>query len=69
MSMSNSLPSRPTLLTTAVLAGTAAQVRPASVSAHAGDADPQAGDATTPTFYLLLVFIMVSLLYGVFPRF
>ena len=63
MSMSNSMPPRPTLLTTAALSETASEAPPASVAAN-----PQARDATTPMFYLILGFIMISLIFGVFPR-
>jgi hypothetical protein len=75
MSMPNYLPSRPTLLTTSALSGTIQEARPASVSvsvsvsANVADADPRARDATTPFFYILLSFIMVSLVFGLFPQF
>jgi hypothetical protein len=62
----NSVPSRPTLLTTAALAEPAAVVRPAS--AVTKDTNPQARDATTPAFYILLGFIMISLILGLFPQ-
>ena len=68
MSISSSMPSRPTLLTTSALAGTAPETQHASVSVNAGDAVPQGRDATTPIFYILLGFIMVSLIFGLFPR-
>ena len=64
MSMSNSMPPRPTLLTTAALAETVSEAPPAPVSAN-----PQAGDATTRIFfYVLLGFIMISLIFGLFPQ-
>ena len=66
MPMSHSLPPRPTLLTTAVLAGTAQEERPASRKTAA---DPRASNATTPGFYILLGFIIVSLVLGVFPQY
>jgi hypothetical protein len=64
MPMSHSLPPRPTLLTTAVLAGPAQGPRPAPANA-----DRQAKDATTPVFYILLSLIIVSLVLGVFPQY
>ena len=62
MSMSNSMPPRPTLLTTPALGEIASEAPLASVSAN-----PQARDATTPMFYIILGFIMVSLILGLFP--
>lgn len=66
MPTSNSVPSRPTLLTTAALAEPATKAR--SASADTSDANPQARDATTLFFYILLGFIMVSLILGLFPQ-
>jgi hypothetical protein len=66
MPMSHRLPSRPTLLTTAVLAGTAQEPRPASPNTTAKS---PARNATTPVFYILLSFIIASLILGVFPQY
>ena len=68
MSISSSMPSRPTLLTTSALAGITPETQHASVSANAGETVPQGRDATTPIFYILLGFIMVSLILGMFPQ-
>jgi len=68
MSISNSMPSRRTLLTTSALAGTTPETPHPSVSANAGEAAPQGRDATTPFFYIILGFIMVSLIFGLFPQ-
>jgi hypothetical protein len=65
MPMSHSLPSRPTLLTTAVLTGTAQEQRPVSPKTAA---EPPAINTTTPGFYILLSFIIASLVLGVFPQ-
>jgi hypothetical protein len=58
--------SRPTLLTTAALTETAPDA-PAAVAPDR--ANPQVRDATTPLFYMLLGFIMLSLVVGVFAQF
>lgn len=68
MPMSNSIPSRPTLLMTPALTAPAQEPPIASPSAEANDADPAAGDATTPAFYALLSLIMMSLVFGLFLR-
>jgi hypothetical protein len=64
MPMSHSLPPRPTLLTTAVLAATEQEERHAPANP-----DRRAKDATTPVFYILLSFIIASLVLGVFPQY
>jgi hypothetical protein len=68
MTMSNSMPSRPTLLTTPALTGIVPEGRPVSVSASVSDANPPARDAMALAFYVLLGFIMASLVYGLLPR-
>lgn len=68
MSISSNSASRPTLLTTAALAEPAPQARRTFNSVDAGAANPVSRDATTPLFYILLGFIMVSLVFGLFPQ-
>jgi hypothetical protein len=68
MTMSHTMPSRPTLLTISALSGIAPE-RTAPVRAGAGTGERQATDPTTPLFYILLGLIMTSLIFGLFPRF
>ena len=64
MSMSNSMPSRPTLLMTPALTGYAEEPQTAPAPTEIAVANSR--DGTTPAFYALLCLIMMSLVCGLF---
>ena len=67
MSMAHSMPSRPSLLTVAALTETAPATPPAYGPGEGAQASTQTRDVTTPLFYILLSFIMLSLILGLLP--
>lgn len=67
MTMTNTLPRRPTLMTIPALTNSAADLQPTGTIARDPIHSPRADGKTGPFFYAILSLIILALVLGVFP--